>query len=103
MHHKYSQTVSKTFCLKFSEDLAFFPAYRKQLVCVWRLGLAFSLSEDAADCWLAKNGKPEEVYATVELLLDENRNPNVNITGDPALRAEKIRACVEKAGNWAEE
>jgi len=60
-------------------------------------------SEDEADCWVAKNGKPEEVYAAVQLLLDENRNPNVNITGDPALRAEKIRACAEQAGNWTEE
>jgi hypothetical protein len=59
-----------------------------------------TMSEDQADCWVAKNGKPEEVYAAVQLLLDENRNPNVNITGDPALRAEKIRACAEQAGNW---
>ncbi len=59
-----------------------------------------TISEDQADCWVAKNGKPDEVYAAVELLLDDNRNPNVNITGDPALRAEKIRACAEQAGNW---
>jgi len=62
-----------------------------------------TISEDEADCWVAKNGKPEEVYAAVQLLLDENRNPEINIIGDPARRAEKIRACAEQAGNWVEE
>ena len=62
-----------------------------------------TMSEDQADCWVAKNGKPEEVYAAVQLLLDDNRNPDINIIGDPALRAERIRACAEKAGNWVEE
>ena len=61
------------------------------------------ISEAQADCWVAKNGKPDEVYAAVQLLLDENRNPNLNIIGDPALRAEKIRACAEVAGNWIED
>ncbi len=56
--------------------------------------------EDEADCWAAKNGRPKEVYAAVQLLLDDNRDTNLNITGDPAQRAEKIRACAEKAGNW---
>ncbi len=60
-------------------------------------------SEDEADCWVAKNGKPEEVYAATQLLLDESRNPDINIIGDPAQRAEKIRACAEQAGNWVEE
>ncbi len=60
-------------------------------------------SEDEADCWVAKNGKPREVYTAVQLLLDDNRNLNLNITGDPTLRAEKIRACAEQAGNWVEE
>ena len=58
--------------------------------------------EAEADCWAAKNGNPKEVYAAVQLLLDDNLNPNLNITGDPAQRAEKIRACAEKAGNWIE-
>jgi len=55
--------------------------------------------EDEADCWAAKNGRPHEVYAAVQLL-DDNPNLDLNITGDPAQRAEKIRACAEKAGNW---
>ncbi len=59
-------------------------------------------TEAKADCWAAKNGKSKEVYAAVQLLLDDNRNPNLNITGDPAQRAEKIRACAEEAGNWIE-
>jgi len=58
--------------------------------------------EDEADCWAAKYGRPHEVYAAVQLLLDDNRNPNLNIIGDPDQRAEKIRACAEKAGNWIE-
>ncbi len=59
-------------------------------------------TEAKADCWAAKNGRPKEVYAAVQLLLDDNRNPNLNITGDPAQRAEKIRACAEKSSNWIE-
>ena len=61
------------------------------------------VTEAQADCWVAKNGKPEEVYAATQLLLDESRNPDINIIGDPAQRAEKIRACAEQAGNWVEE
>jgi len=61
------------------------------------------ISEAQADCWVAKNMNPDEIYAAVQLLLDENRNPNLNIIGDPALRAEKIRACAEVAGNWIED
>ena len=58
--------------------------------------------EAEADCWAAKNGKSKEVYAAVQLFLDENRNPNLNLTGDPAQRAENIRACAEKSCNWIE-
>ena len=61
-----------------------------------------STLEAEADCWAAKNGRPKEVYAAVQLFLDDNRNPNLNITGDPAQRAEKIRACAEETGNWIE-
>ena len=59
-----------------------------------------TMIEAQADCWVAKNGKPDEVFAAVQLLLDDNRNPNLHITGDPAKRAEEIRACAEVAGNW---
>ena len=62
-----------------------------------------TMTEAQADCWVAKNGKPDEVYAAVQLLLDDNRNPNLYITGDPAKRAEEIRACAEVAGNWIED
>ena len=61
-----------------------------------------AMLEAEADCWAAKNGKSKEVYAAVQLFLDENRNPNLNLTGDPAQRAEKVRACAEEAGNWIE-
>ena len=62
-----------------------------------------TILEDQADCWVAKNGRSHEVYAVVQLLLDKDRNPDLNITGDPAQRAEKIRACAKQAGNWAKE
>ena len=61
-----------------------------------------AMLEAEADCWAAKNGKSKEVYAAVQLFLNENRNPNLNLTGDPAQRAEKVRACAEEAGNWIE-
>jgi len=59
--------------------------------------------EAEADCWAAKYSKSYEVYAAVQLFLDDGRNPNLNITGDPAERAEKVRACAIEAGNWIEE
>ncbi len=59
--------------------------------------------EAEADCWAAKNGNPKEVYAAVQLLLDNNADPNLNITGNPVQRAEKIRACAETARNWIEQ
>ena len=62
-----------------------------------------TIIEAQADCWVAKNMNPKEIYAAVQLLLDDNLNPDLNIIGDPALRAEKIRACAEVAGNWVEE
>jgi len=49
--------------------------------------------EAQADCWAAKYGKTNEVKAVVELFLDENRNPDWKIHGDPLQRAEKIRSC----------
>lgn len=61
-----------------------------------------AMLEAEADCWAAKNGRPHEVYAAVQLFLDDNRNQNLNLTGDPAQRAENIRACAEKSGNWIE-
>jgi len=62
-----------------------------------------TISEDQADCWVAKNMDPKEIYAAVQLLLDDNLNPDLNIIGDPVMRAEKIRACAEMAGNWIED
>lgn len=59
--------------------------------------------EAQADCWVAKNGRSDEVYAVVQFLLDKDLNSNLNITGDPAQRAGNIRACAEQAGNWEEE
>ena len=59
-----------------------------------------AMLEAEADCWAAKYGRSEEVYAVVQLFLDDNRNRNLNITGELSQRAEKIRACAEKAGNW---
>ena len=59
--------------------------------------------EDEADCWAAKNGKSNETYAAVQFFLDEDRDPEIKITGEPLRRAEKIKACAIKAGKWPEE
>jgi len=56
--------------------------------------------EAQADCWAAKYGKPNEVHAAVQLLLEDGSNPNWNIHGDPAERAKRIRTCAIQAGNW---
>lgn len=62
---------------------------------------AYSKSlEDQADCWAARNAAPEEVSAAVALLSDPDRLAGLPVTGNPAERAEKIRACAVEGGNW---
>ncbi|MCG8379647.1 MAG: hypothetical protein MI865_09265 [Proteobacteria bacterium] len=56
--------------------------------------------ENAADCWAAKYGKPNDVYAAVELMLDSNRDPNLRIHGNPEERAALIERCAKETGNW---
>ena len=56
------------------------------------------LSEKQADCYVAKYGKPNEIKAVVTLLLDENRDPNLKIHGDPLVRASNITDCAKQAG-----
>lgn len=55
----------------------------------------------AADCWAARNSKPEEVVAAVKYLENENREPALTIVGNAAERAKYIRECAAKAGNWS--
>lgn len=56
--------------------------------------------EAEADCYAARNAGGDEVLAAVQLLSDENRSPDIPITGDPGQRAQRIRDCAEVAGNW---
>lgn len=58
------------------------------------------ISEKQADCYVATHGKPSEIKAAVELLLDENRDPNLKIHGVPSIRAQNIIECAKSAGNW---
>jgi hypothetical protein len=58
------------------------------------------LSEKQADCYVARYGLPDEIKAAVTLLLDENRDPNLKIHGDPLNRAENIKNCAKQYGNW---
>ncbi|MDZ7737313.1 MAG: hypothetical protein U5P41_15455 [Gammaproteobacteria bacterium] len=57
--------------------------------------------ERAADCWAARNAGSREVAAAVQLLSDRERYQGLPITGDPAARAERIKACAMEAGNWS--
>ncbi len=59
-----------------------------------------AISESQADCYVATFGAPNEIQAVVKLLMDENRDPNLKIHGDPAQRANNITACAKLAGNW---
>lgn len=61
-----------------------------------------TLQETQADCWAAKHGKPHETYAAVQLILDEDRDENLIIHGNPTQRAEQIRTCAMEADNWVE-
>lgn len=58
------------------------------------------ISEYQADCYVAKHAKPNQIRAMVKLLLDENRDPNLKIHGDPIARAQNITDCAKGAGNW---
>jgi hypothetical protein len=59
-----------------------------------------ALSEKQADCYVAKYGEQNEIKAAVDLFLDENRDPNLKIHGDPLIRAQNIIDCAKQAGNW---
>jgi hypothetical protein len=60
-----------------------------------------AITEKQADCYVATYGKSNEIKAAVELLLDENRDPDLKIHGDPGIRAQNITDCAKQAGNWA--
>lgn len=59
-----------------------------------------TLSENQADCYVAKYADLEVLQAVIELLEDENRSPNLKIHGNALKRAENIRNCAINAGNW---
>ena len=59
-----------------------------------------SLSENQADCYVAKYADPIVLHAAIEFLEDENRDPNIIIRGNALKRAENIRNCAIEAGNW---
>ncbi len=56
--------------------------------------------ETQADCWAAKYGKPDEVYAAVQFFMENANNPNWKIHGDRVRRAENVRSCAIQVGNW---
>jgi len=58
--------------------------------------------ESEADCWAARNGKPDEVYAAVQLFLEEGSSDKWKIHGDLQHRAKTVRDCAIAAGNWNE-
>ena len=58
------------------------------------------LAENQADCYAAKYAKPNAIKAAVDLMLDENRDPDLKINSDPILRAKNITECAKSAGNW---
>ena len=51
-----------------------------------------------ADCWAAQYGKSNEIRAAIDILGDEDRNPDWKIHGNAKQRAENITACAEIAG-----
>lgn len=56
--------------------------------------------EEQADCWAAQYGDPKDVYAAAQLFLNKNRNPDWKLYGDLEKRAETLRTCAMKKGNW---
>ncbi|MCZ6805257.1 MAG: hypothetical protein O7D86_15370 [Proteobacteria bacterium] len=58
--------------------------------------------EAEVDCWTARYGNPNEVFAAYQLFLEDGSNPNWSSYGDPNERAERIRTCAIQTGNWIE-
>lgn len=59
-------------------------------------------TEAKADCWAAKYVKPEEALAAYNLFKEGASGSNWQLYGDLDKRAETVRECAMKAGNWIE-
>lgn len=103
-YKSYAVIYNPLTCKSIGEACAFF---RSHAYAHYRLNHTLmrpkyypALSEKQADCYVAKYGKSNEIKAAVELLLDENKDSNLIIHGDPMIRAENIIDCAKSAGNW---
>ena len=57
--------------------------------------------ENAADCYAAKYGKPNETYAAYKLFLNKDKSSEWKIHGDPVQRAETVKNCAVETKNWS--
>ena len=93
------------YCEQIGDACGFFRAHEYAHVRLnHRLGPPMiypASSEKQADCFAAKYGKPNEIYAAVRFLLEVDTSElEWNLYGDPTQRAEIIRNCAIEAGRW---
>ena len=94
-------------CIKIGEACGFFRlhayAHRHLNHTLLATPSAYPVSQETqADCWAAKYGKSNEVFAATKLLLAENRDSKIKLHGDLNKRAENIQNCATQAGKWRE-
>ena len=66
-----------------------------------RLAMYPPTAEAQADCFVAKHGKANEVYAAVQFLREVDvAGLSWKVYGDPVRRADAIRKCAIQGGNW---
>ena len=53
-----------------------------------------------ADCWVADTGRPHEIKAAYELMLQADSAEKFSLKGDLNRRAENLRNCAIKSNNW---
>ncbi len=104
-HDSYIVIYNPDYCERLGEACNFFIGhanahYMLNHTLFLRPKFYTVLAENQADCYAAKYAKPNAVKAAVELMLDENRDPDLKINGDPILRAKNITECAKSAGNW---
>jgi hypothetical protein len=103
-HESYMVMYNPDTCKKIGDACSFFISHA---YAHYRLNHSLlrpkyypTLSENQADCYVAKYANQNVLNAVIDLLEDENRDPSLKIHGDALLRAENIRNCAIEAGNW---
>ena len=105
-HDSYIVVYNPDYCERTGDACNFFIGhanahYMLNHTLFLRPNFYTSQAENKADCYAAKYAKPSEIRSAVKLMLDDNRDPELIINGDPQVRAQHITDCAKQAGNWS--